>query len=309
MYNTEFGKYDGKGWEEFCQACFKIKYKNDGYQEIPATTHGDFGIEGYTKNGKVFQCYCPDFEVTSKKLYENQRDKINKDLNKLDKNKDELIKLFVGGNKIKEWIFVTPEYRNKELLTYCKGKIKEIQDLKLPFIDADFDIMVQNSGFMLEEARIVLEHNKRQLEIAEKKQPANSDITKWKDAQIVYTNNAVRKYEFLIPNSSKKDDKVQKITDHTVKDYLLGNSVLSEWKNKYPAWYEKFINIVGYYEEEVKKKCLLNVKNNNDLFEEIKFELQKTIQKEFSGLGKLTLQKITNQAISSWILLCSIDFE
>lgn len=60
-----------------------MKYEVEGYQEMSAHTDGDLGIEGFTRTGVVFQCYCPDEEYDSTKLYEHQRDKITKDLGKL----------------------------------------------------------------------------------------------------------------------------------------------------------------------------------------------------------------------------------
>lgn len=83
MYRTSYGTYNGDSWEEHCQTFLKIKYEADGYQEMTAHTQGDLGIEGFTRKGDVFQCYCPDGEYESTKLYGHQRDKITKDLNKL----------------------------------------------------------------------------------------------------------------------------------------------------------------------------------------------------------------------------------
>jgi hypothetical protein len=50
MYKTAYGTFDGNSWEDFCQQCFKLKYENDGYQEMPAW-QGDLGIEGFTRSG------------------------------------------------------------------------------------------------------------------------------------------------------------------------------------------------------------------------------------------------------------------
>ena len=73
MYNTKFGPYDGNSWEDLMQLCFRLKYESEYYQSIPASS-GDCGIEGFTKTGKVFQCYCPDNNMSSADLYEKQRD-------------------------------------------------------------------------------------------------------------------------------------------------------------------------------------------------------------------------------------------
>lgn len=59
MIKGKYSTYDGNSWEDFCQICLKLKFESEGYQELPAW-QGDMGIEGFTRTGKVFQCYCPD---------------------------------------------------------------------------------------------------------------------------------------------------------------------------------------------------------------------------------------------------------
>lgn len=116
MFSTKNGRsFNGDSWENFCQLCFKTKYVSEGYQAMPADVRGDLGIEGFTRTGKVFQCYCPDTNTSHIKLYEDQRDKITTDLNKLSKNKN-VLPNYLGETIIKEWIFVTPEYSNKDLV-------------------------------------------------------------------------------------------------------------------------------------------------------------------------------------------------
>jgi len=82
MIKTLYGNFDGDSWEGFCQQCLKLKYETDGYQEMPAW-QGDLGIEGFTRSGIMFQCYCPDEDYDPDLLYEKQRDKITADLKKL----------------------------------------------------------------------------------------------------------------------------------------------------------------------------------------------------------------------------------
>lgn len=53
MIKTEFGTFDGNKWESISQLCFKNNFREESYQEIKATP-GDYGIEGFTRTGKVF---------------------------------------------------------------------------------------------------------------------------------------------------------------------------------------------------------------------------------------------------------------
>ena len=46
------GKLDGDTWEELCQSCYRIKYQEQHYMEIPAVHGGDAGIEGFTRKDR-----------------------------------------------------------------------------------------------------------------------------------------------------------------------------------------------------------------------------------------------------------------
>lgn len=65
------GKLDGDAWENLCQACYRIRYQQQHYTEIPAIHGGDAGIEGFTRNGIVNQCYCPERDYSDEDLYIN----------------------------------------------------------------------------------------------------------------------------------------------------------------------------------------------------------------------------------------------
>lgn len=59
-------KLDGDSWEELCQSCYRIRYQDVHYTEVPATYKGDAGIEGFTQTGIVIQCYYPEGTYSDK---------------------------------------------------------------------------------------------------------------------------------------------------------------------------------------------------------------------------------------------------
>jgi hypothetical protein len=140
MFLTKHGWFDGNSWDSFCQICFKSKYLEDGYQQVKASP-GDYGIEGFTRSGKAFQCYCPDHNYGADELYQKQRDKITKDLGKLLTYKNQL-KDLLGGVKIKTWYFVTPESHKKDLIQHCSEKAIEYRAMGHDHLDMSFDVLL-----------------------------------------------------------------------------------------------------------------------------------------------------------------------
>ena len=51
--------------------------------------------------------------------------KINDDLKKLKENEKEILKL-IDDIKINQWVLLTPEFKSKDLISYCNKKKKEV---------------------------------------------------------------------------------------------------------------------------------------------------------------------------------------
>lgn len=119
-------KLDGDTWEKLCQSCYRIKYQEQHYTEIPAVYEGDAGIEGFTRTGIVNQCYCPEREYSDDELYNHQRDKMTTDIGKLlnADYKKRLEKL--GVPTIHEWHFVVPFYKDSRIIQHAETKRKEV---------------------------------------------------------------------------------------------------------------------------------------------------------------------------------------
>ena len=51
------GPLDGDLWEKLCNSCYRIRYQEENYTQVPSVQGGDAGIEGFTQTGIVYQCY------------------------------------------------------------------------------------------------------------------------------------------------------------------------------------------------------------------------------------------------------------
>ena len=122
------GPMTGDIWEDLCVQCYRIRYQDFHYNDIPAVYKGDAGVEGFTRNGIVHQSYCPEREYSDDELYEHQRDKMTRDINKLLGNADRLQKL--GVPTIVEWHFNIPEYKDSRILVHAETKRLEVLKAK-----------------------------------------------------------------------------------------------------------------------------------------------------------------------------------
>jgi hypothetical protein len=252
MYQTKYGSFNGTSWEGIMQICFRLKYENEHYQAIPASS-GDSGIEGFTKTGKVFQCFCPDNNITSKALYEKQRDKITEDLGKLSLYESKLQRFLGPGIKIKEWIFVTPEYRMNDLIVHCNTKRQEILDQNLSIIDSNFQIVLFDINCFIKELRVALTDDGQQLFLPPESMDTGT-FTQWKDQEIDLVSNAVRKHSKRFSSLNKTTEaKVNTLTDATIQGFLDRETILRKWQQIFPEDYDKFLFYWGKSNVKCKK--------------------------------------------------------
>lgn len=309
MYKTAYGVFNGNSWEDFCQQCFKIKYEADGYQEMPATFKGDLGIEGFTRSGILFQCYCPDMEYDPSKLYKEQRDKVTTDLKKLLSYQNDL-KAYLGEVAICKWIFVVPEYTNRELVRHCREKAAEYRNLGLELFDVNFDVLVHDIEFFSAQIPTILNFRNDKIDIDAPQKHSLEDITDWKTKEITLVDNAIKKHGQRIPLSSPNFEyKVNSLTQKSISDFLNGDAMIRKWAEKYQDQYEKFQKVVDQFEERVKEKCMVAECSNNELYDEIEKELREKIKSSFNFLDETMIDRLTYRVMADWILRCPIFFE
>ncbi len=309
MYSTKHGSFDGDSWETVMQVCFRLKYEQEHYQCIVASP-GDFGIEGFTSTGKVFQCYCPDNLTTTAELYEKQRDKITRDLRKLQTYEAQL-KGYLGATKIKEWIFVTPEYKTKDLIKHCIDKAEETKMLGLQIIDTDFKVLIHDIDNFATEIFVALNADNKKIALLPDQLDAAPDkVIKWKEQSISLVDNAVRKHGKRFPaNTVELDQKVNRLTNTTVEDFLNRESILRKWRNMHPDHYDRFIALVGQIENDVREKCMFPSNDNNERYDSINKMVDAKIRGSFPYLDETAILKLTRGVLADWLVRCPIDFE
>src|SRR5437870_4568866 len=85
--------WEGNDWQEHVLTLLRSHYDPGQFQDVPDNHVGDFGIEGYSLDGCVYQCYAAQEPLSPNARYEAQRDKITTDLTKFIDNHVDLEKV------------------------------------------------------------------------------------------------------------------------------------------------------------------------------------------------------------------------
>lgn len=118
--------WGGDDWENHALRLVSLSFPPGEIQLVPARHRGDLGIDAFSLDGKVFQCYAPEEPLSVADRYAKQRKKINNELTKLRAN-EKALKDLLGGKLIERWILLIPLFDSRELIRYAAGKADEIK--------------------------------------------------------------------------------------------------------------------------------------------------------------------------------------
>lgn len=307
MFNTKYGPFDGKTWENLCQMIFKRKYEKESYQKMPASP-GDFGLEGFTLSGGLaFQCYCPEKHYDRKELYEKQRDKITDDLNKL-RDFEADISARLGETKICKWIFVTPEFDKNELIRHARKKEKEIRNWKLGCLTDDFTVLLYDADDYALEIRDF--------------QSALGEVMYFSDIlslvelnkpKEVYEKNIVRKNKLRLKefeNNDSYERKLARLNDLNIDQFLSCDPYLKSIESTSPAFYMKLLRVITEFESTIKEETITWFGDPQDLTEKLRKLLIERIINDLKPNSNITMaSKISEKMFARWLAVCELDYD
>ena len=303
---------DGERWEELCDGCYRIRYQEDGYQKVPATANGDAGIEGFTHNGIVHQCYCPEREYSEDELYGHQRNKLTTDIQKLISNGKRLKEL--GVPIISEWHFNIPEYKDPRILKHAQSKQQEVLTAKendpvsLAHISDDFKILIKVAeDFTPEISRIIrtnLTDMKLNFAIQHQESPDWSKCDSQKVANI-------RRKVGSVMHVDENDPDLNYVINVYVDYYIAGLAIINNLQLHFPEFYEDLYKLEQSYKREVAVKTRMNTNRqlNQSVFDNILEEFQEKLEKDFSKmLTQASIVELKQDLVASWLADCSMEF-
>jgi hypothetical protein len=97
--------------------------------------------------------------------------------------------------------------------------------------------------------------------------------------------------------------------DRTVKNLLIGDSILKEWESMFQEQLDKFLEVMGILERGVADLCDVPTDDSELRYKEIQELIQKTIDSEFKTLSVATRKNLAMRVLADWILRCPLKFE
>lgn len=299
----ETWKRSPEEWQELVRRLLTIKYGVGEFIPIPDTVHGDCGIEGFTRDGKAFQCYAATEPLNSRELTTKQKAKITTDIRKLVQYKDQLSGL-LGPTVLKEWILVVPRWEDKSLLAHAEEKLKAIRSLGITFISPTIvPGICMGESFIVERQQLIrggLESLRINTSLVDRVQ-----ITDWVSAN---DELVARLYRKAMAIRHQDELTAGQLRDESVRQYLDGQNALAKLRADYPEIFETVDRIKKDKEHFLASESLTTSSLPPEHWRETRDSLQAELTAALSGLSTFTVRQFVHEAVADWLIRCPLDF-
>ncbi len=291
-----------KEWEEFCAIMLRYHYTQNNFWEVPDEDRGDLGLEFYTIDGTLFQCYYPDMNTDMAAYKKKIQKKIREDLKKLISNESEITAL-LDDIVINQWVLIIPKLKSKDLLKYCNKKKKEILEKLLSFIDPNtFKVKIETSSSYPEGELFAKSIHGKAIDIP-LVEVTEKEKTEWLKGNSEFSENIERKSKALI------GDKSADFQDRVIIKYIQIERFLDQLRVDRPDLHGLVEDSARAQLENMKDESLLE----NDLDKEFVSNIVRSNKDAFSKhsnfMSDKNMQSLSFGYLSKWLAECYMDFK
>ena len=305
---------NGDTWEDWCVECYRDRYQNEHFIKVPATHQGDVGIEGYTLSGVAFQCYCPEKSYTDDQLYNHLRDKVSADIAKLIDSDNAARFKELGLPVIREWHFVTPDYKDKRIIQHLEKKRLEVLEIALQdqekyyYISPEIKLIPKIANdFSVEFVRLI---RNPLIDIKLNAAIKKTGKIDWSNCSTEKIDNIKRKLKAIM-NVEEDDEDFSEMLGIWAQAYLDGLDIMSKLQESYGTIYEDLFELEQQYKKDVSIKTKMNPDHsmNYKIFNEILDKFETTLREQFKYFSEPTILELRTDIVGGWLADCSLQFK
>ncbi|MCY1212668.1 hypothetical protein D9M68_282240 [compost metagenome] len=291
-----------KEWENFCEVMLRQHYGAKNFYPVPDQDGGDLGIEFYTADGTIFQCYYPEKGIEMSAYKKRIQKKINDDLNKLKDNEQEILKI-LDDVRINQWVLLTPENKSKDLITYCNKKKKEVTSKDICYIDnALFKVKIETAssypdGKLYAQGVYNSSINIPLLTISE-------DLkSNWLSSHSEFSSNITRKSSKLMGEQSEN------FQSTVVTKYIQIDKFLEQLRDDHPDLHALIEDSARAQLESIRENSLFLSSLDSEFVKTIVDNNKSAFSKHSIFMSDTNVQSLTFGYLSKWIAECYMDFQ
>ncbi len=293
--------WSGDEWQQYCSQLLALRH-GESYQRVPDRDRGDFGIEGFTSDGLLYQCYAAQDPLSPGDLYSKQRDKMTADLKKLQDN-DATIARLTRPCKIRIWVLLVPRCDTKRLIEHASEKAEQLRSAGLESLDPNFVVRVLTSDdFQPEVSK--LEVVARAL-LPSTLEPSNEEVDSWPDQDPTGAEKLGRKVEAL--DGENESDRRSQLLNAFIRHYLQAAAMGDTLRRLHPQVWERLNHEREARERVLAAAQLLNQSQaGNTIISEVDL-MHARIESVIPPLAGGQAEQLAWGIVAEWLIRCPLE--
>jgi hypothetical protein len=293
--------WDGIAWQRYALTLVQARHGGSNVQRVPDKVNGDAGVEFFTLNGCLYQCYAPEDPGNTSKCSSAMKQKATRDLPKLKKNESFLCRL-LSGLTFDRWILFCPFLDDKTVIAHVREKGMEIRAMGLPFLAANFGAIVQSQeDFTAEIVRL------RNLPIGPDLQvpsPTDDAIAARDSTPLTKTLDEKLNRAFPLETDAQR----AKIRRTYVKHHIKRENTLDSLKTDHPALWERAWQTINAEESRLEMLGAAGASAPAQHLRESLMRIEEGLSKDLPHVAHATITDISAGTLSDWLMRCPLDF-
>ncbi len=292
---------DGNQWEKYCEHLLRKEYGHKNFTFVPAEDRGDHGIEFFTADGVIYQCYFPKPDSSMADYKKKTIKKISDDLGKLEKYENE-IQALLGDLEINHWILMIPEIKSRELIKKCKEKEKALRLRGLKFLDSNIRIKIETDESFPESALYARNFTPGPVHINLNK-VSSFEIQDWIAANSIFHDNLKRKSTSIIKNRA-----TQKFREEQVTQYIQLEELIDYYRNTFPQIGSEVIVKALEALERIRNQFHYGGVEADKILSELLNLTQEMFKNTAHNISTQNVALLASGHIAKWLAECDLEF-
>lgn len=293
--------WEGKVWQRRAHLLVQLRHGAQNVQIVPDKVRGDAGLEFFTTDGCLYQCFAPEEPGNTAKASSAMKQKATRDLPKL-RDKQEVIAGILASLKCNRWILFCPFLDDKAVIAHIRAKGIEIRNLHLPFLSSDFEALVQSQeDFAIEIAQL------RRLPIGPELiiSPTTDEAVGSKGKELVETLD--EKLGRAFPKASK----TRRIAfrEAYIRNLIRRENTLETLKTDHPVLWERAWQTINAEENRLEILGAAGTASPSEHLRESLARIEVGLAKDLPSVAHSTISDLSSGTLSDWLMRCPLDFD
>ena len=284
-------------WQAYAHKIVQLRHRAENVQAVPDRVRGDAGIEFFSLDGCLYQCYAPEEAADTAKAASAMKAKATRDLKKLEKNQEFIKRLLPS---IKRWILLCPFLDDKSVVAHVRAKGAELRAACPSLLRDDFEALVQSQEDFQAEIEWL-----RQQSLGPPLHIVAPDDDAIASAEGEIGERLTAKLRRAFPGASEEKIATQKAG--YVRAHLLRENTLEQLRIDHSLLWERSVQVLSAEEAR-----LVAVGHGTGAasaqLETSVLRIEQSLKSDLPNLPTAVATQIALGTIGDWLVRCPLDF-